>query len=427
MLPPRPLDETLKPFATDTQWEYYLKYCELGSLRKVAKVLGRSIGTIAPTMDKMLEEATRQGWEAPQPEMISKGVSTLYDAAGNVKATWDKTKLRGMDPDDPRVTILPDPKKLVSVSTMTDQEGRVIVQWSKEKAELAEREALWEQFAETILSRIPSRAAVEPPKGFSHSDLLACYPIGDQHHGLAAWAHESGKDWDLKISDTKIRSATHSLIGQCPPCDQAILCWLGDYFHYDSYKPVTPQHKNLLDADSRMPKMVDTGWLIVEHMIQAALERHKNVHVVWEAGNHDEALAPITRGMLRRLYRDNPRVTIDSSDAFWHYYEFGKVMLWTNHGDRVKPSAQESIAASDQPKMWGRTTYRMGMLGHRHHEERKAGRGAVIETFAVLPPEDAHAHRGGYRSMQQMHALVFHKAGRLQSRHMFYPDQVEAS
>jgi hypothetical protein len=428
MLPPKFLDDELRPYATPTQWAYYERYVALGSGRAVAKEQNKAWSTIQEALGKMMHLAALAGYTIkplPEPQLAVKGVSTYVNEKTGTVATWTLERDAGMDPEE--AFELPDPKVIKRVATYTNGQGRVIGQWRTEEPALAQQKHLWEAFRDEILAAVPVREAIPHlhPTA-SYSDLLAVYPVGDHHTGMVAWAKECGKNWDLKIANETLRAASIHLIAQCPPCDECLIPFLGDFFHYDSYKPVTPAHGNQLDADGRFPKMVDVGWMMVEHIITAALEKHKHVTVIWETGNHDEATAAMTRSMLKRLYRDNPRVTINESDAYVHYFQFGKVMLLTNHGDRIKMDKLLGVAAADQAVMWGETTYRMGMTGHVHHEQRKEYPGGWVESFGVLPPADAYAARGGYRSAQQMHALVFHRDGYLQTRHMFYPDMVEA-
>ncbi len=397
---------------------------EHGSINAAAASI-KPNGLNRATLEGRLREARRRGFVSKiPPKLVIKGQSILHNADGDQVARWDKTRMQGRDPDD--TVQLPDPKRVTGTSTLYDQDGRVTLQWVAEKPEEAAREALWTAFAEQLAEGVPARKPVIRPKGAAHKDLLAVYPIGDHHTGMMAWAKESGKDWDLKIAARSLQQAADHLIGQCPPCDTCLIPFLGDYFHYDSYSSVTPAHKNLLDADGRMPKMVDIGWALIEYVVMAALERHKHVHLIFEKGNHDEATAAIVTLFLKRLYRDDPRVSVDDSPAFFHYFEHGKVLLGTNHGDRVKMEKQLGVMAHDMPEAWGRTTYRMMLTGHVHHEHRKEFPGGWVESFGVLPPADAHSHRGGYRSIQQMHALVFHRDGYLASRHMFYPGMFDA-
>ncbi len=397
---------------------------EHGSINAAAASI-KPNGLNRATLEGRLREARRRGFVSLiPPKLVIKGQSILHNESGVQVARWDKTKLAGRDPED--AVQLPDPKKVTKVSTLYDQQGNVSLQWVAERPEDAAREALWTQFGEHLAKDIPARKPIPKPKGFSHKDLLAAYPIVDHHTGMSAWAKESGKNWDLKIAEQSLRQAADYLIAQCPPCDTCLIPFLGDFFHYDSYSSVTPAHKNLLDADGRMPKMVEIGWMLIEYIIMAALERHKHVRVIFEKGNHDEATAAIVTLFLKRLYRDEPRVSVDDSPAFWHYFEFGKVLLATNHGDKVKMEKQLGVMAHDMPEAWGRAVYRMVMTGHVHHERRQEFPGGWVESFGVLPPADAYAHRGGYRSIQQMHALVFHRDGYLASRHMFYPGMFDA-
>ncbi len=424
MLPPRILDETLKPFATETQWAYYEAFVQEGSLRKAALLLGRAVGSIQPSINLMLRNALAGGWVAPQPEMVVKGTSTLTRGDGSVSAIWEKTRIRGLDREE--AIHLADPKKLVSLSTMTDGENRVIAQWAKEKPEDFEREKLWELFAETLGQKIPAKKVVKA-KAANYADFLSVYPVGDHHHGMLAWAAETGaENYDIKISQDRLATATRLLIDACPPSEQALIPFLGDFFHTDGYKSVTPQHGNLLDSDVRFPKMFELGCSMVEYTIDAALEKHKSVHVIWETGNHDPTTAAAMRTFLRRLYRDNPRVTIDTSPQFFHYYRFGKVLLGTNHGDKVKPAQLAAVMAADRAVDWGETTYRMWMTGHVHHEARKEFPGCFWESFGVLAPLDAYAAAGGWRSICQMQALVFHKEHGLAGRSIVTPGMFEA-
>jgi len=387
-----------------------------GSISAAARALDISRGTF----DARQREARRRGFVSTlPPRLVLKGQSILRDRDGNETARWDKTKQEGREVED--TFQLPDPKKVVKTATLYDAQGKVTSQWISEKPEDAEREALWQAFADKLAADLPARKPVTRAKAASNADLLAVYPVGDHHTGMMAWAKESGKDWDLKIAEGTLQQAAAHLISQCPPSDTCLIPFLGDFFHYDSYSSVTPASKHLVDSDGRMPKMVDVGWMLIEYVIMAALERHKHVRVIFEKGNHDEATAAVTTMFLKRLYRNEPRVSVDDSPAFWHYFEFGKCLLGTNHGDKTKFEKQLSVMAHDQSEAWGRTTYRMMMTGHVHHEHRKEYPGGWVESFGVLPPGDAYAHRGGYRSIQQMHALVFHRDGYLASRHMFYP------
>lgn len=425
MLPPKFLDEALRGYATPTQWEYYEAYVTLGSVRAVARVAGKAKSTIQESLAIMMDKAVLDGYVKlpdPQPELKVSGVSTYVDKDGN-ESGWTLQRQRGLDPSDGEEE--PEPGIVSKVATYTDSEGRITGQWKTVKRDDAAKAELFMQWiarAKEDIRILPPVAA--KPSGWSRSDLLAVYPVGDHHVGMLAWALETAQkngNYDLPIARERLTRATRQLIDMAPSCDVALIAFLGDFFHVDGYKNATPSSGHLLDMDVRFPKMYELGLDLILYVIQAALEKHQTVHVIFEKGNHDYSIAGATTIFLKHIFRDNPRVVIDDSPAWSHYFKFGKVLLGTNHGDNTKPAQQLPAMAADRPEDWGQTTYRMMMLGHVHHEVRREFPGGFVESFGVLPPLDAYAAKGGYRSMCQMHSLIFHKDGWLAQRNYATP------
>lgn len=381
----------------------------------------RALNVNRSTFEARVIEAKRRGFISTlPPRLMMKGQSILRNKAGEEVARWDKTKLAGRDAAD--TFQLPDPKKVTKVSTFLDQQGNVAAQWISEKPDDAERERLWQLYAEKIAGDVKRAAPVKAPKGRSHADLLAVYPVGDHHTGMMAWPDETGDAaYDLKIAEQILRDASRRLIDTCPPCEQALIAFMGDFHHYDSYAAVTPAHKNLLDADGRFPKMVETGVRMVRHVIMAALERHRHVNVIFEGGNHDPATAAFMRILLACLYENEPRVTVDKSPMGCHYFEWRKVLIGTHHGDKIKGEKLPSIMAHDRPAAWGRTAHRVWFTGHVHHESLKSFPGCKVETLEVLPPLDAYAAGAGYRGNRSMKAVVYHGEHGEVERHTVNP------
>lgn len=379
-------------------------FARFGSQRAAADSLGIS----RSTFQHRINEAERRGFMGDGPRMVMKGQSVLYDASGNERGRWDKTRLAGRDEAD--TVQLPDPKRITKTSRLFDQTGAVIQQWVSEKADEAEREALWKQCAADIAAEVKRAKPVARGRHAVSADTLAVYPVGDHHVGMLAWSEETGgESYDLARSEQLLADASQRLIEVCPPSEQALIAWLGDFLHYDSYSAVTPMHKNLLDADGRFPKMIRTAVRMVRHMIAAALARHERVRVIFEKGNHDPATAAFMTVLLGCLYENEPRVSVDTSPQHFHYFEWGRVLIGTHHGDKAKPAQLPAIMATDQPEAWGRTSCRVWLTGHVHHESLKEYPGCHVETLGVLPPADAYAASNGYRSRQSMKAIVFHR------------------
>ena len=135
--------------------------------------------------------------------------------------------------------VLDDPKKITKVSTYYDQIGNVAAQWVTERPEDIAREKAWLAFAADLAKKVERVKPTKAPKKTS-ADLLAVYPIGDHHVGMLADSEETGDaDYDLKAAERLLTAAAERLIETCPPCDQALIATLGDFFHYDSFAAVT--------------------------------------------------------------------------------------------------------------------------------------------------------------------------------------------
>ena len=408
-------DEHYRKYATDTQWEAYVAYCEAGGSKRAAAVkLGRSRQNLSTSLELLFRKAAQQGYGPPDitrevPEGLTiAGTSIRYGKDGQIDQYWNKTKPQGRDPED--VVKLADPKKITKVATLFNQSGQVTQQWVSEKPEEAQREALWDIFGKEIAAKVERTLVIPRSKKPLDSDLLAVYPVGDHHHGLLAWAEETGgASYDLRISEELLRRASTHLIGTMPRCNHALIAFLGDLLHYDSFKPITPEHGNLLDADSRFPKMVRSGVRMMRHMITAALEHHNNVHVIVEIGNHDLSSSVFLMELLSAVYENEPRVTVDTGPSHYHYYTYGKVLLGTHHGHGAKADRLPGIMAADRPVEWGNSAHRMWMTGHVHHRSAIDFAGCTVESFRVLPPADAYAHNKGYRSVRDMKSILFHR------------------
>lgn len=384
------LDTHLKQFATDRQWEVLKALAEHGTSRKAGRALGMSKTSVNGVRVSVLRKAARQGY-APDYDMTRpaapgfnvKGTSTLYGPDGEIKNQWVKT---GQD---------------------------------KEQQEEAFRAAI-----EAFTDNLPKEKPISAPKN-TNSNLMACYPVGDHHTGMLSWDKETGQDYDLEIAEKLLMGAINHLVGMAPSCDRATLVFLGDFMHYDSFETVTPKSRNQLDADSRFPKMVKVAIRSMRYLIQRALSQHKEVHVIVEIGNHDLSSSIFLTQCLDNIYEFEPRVTIDTSPAHYHYFTFGKNLVGVHHGHNAKMPQLPMIMAADRPEEWGKSKYRYWWTGHVHHDQAKDFHGTKVESFRVLAPNDAWAAQEGYRAMQDMKCVILHEEYGEVSRHTVNPEMLK--
>lgn len=357
------------PVATHTDDEILAAVKLHGSNIRAAQALG--VGRRG--VDRRLKRLALRG-HAPEHDMTKtvpdgftvKGVSTLYNAAGEISAQWVKS---------------------------TQDQERV-----KEMLEAAMVAMVQD------LPRLPKRKA----SGSYNKQVMACYPIGDPHVGMMAWAAECGQDWDLQIAERVHCGVMADLVSRAPDSEWATIVNLGDLFHYDSMAAVTPRSGHTLDADGRYAKMIGVGVKIMRQCIESALEKHRFVRVINAPGNHDETGALWLSLALSMVYEKEPRVVVDKSPALFAYFEFGKVLVGVHHGHTCKKEKLPGVMAADRAEAWGRTKHRYWWTGHVHHQSVIEFPGCSVETFNTLAVADAFATQGGWRSREQAKCIVLH-------------------
>lgn len=382
-----PLDENLRIYATDRQWELLEAAEKHGSERAAAKALGTNRKRFYDAKNAVITKAAKHGYspahdmtkEVPQGFRV-KGVSTLYDADGEPKA-----------------------------------------QWVKSEADREKQEEAFRLIADELASDLP-RAEPQKPPEHTDADLMAGIPIGDHHFGMMSWHEETGQDYSLSIGERVLTGASNYLIDRSPSCGRAVIAVLGDYFHYDNMVTRTPTSGHDLDSDTRYEKMVRVGVRVVRRVIEKALEKHGEVLVEIIVGNHDPSTSAFFRVCLANIYENEPRVTVNDSPSQYHYFDFGKCLVGLYHGHRAKLDKLPMIMATDRPELWGQTKYRYWWTGHIHHDTVKDFTGCRVESFRVLPPQDAHATNEGYRSLQDMKCIILHREYGEVARHTVNPE-----
>jgi hypothetical protein len=348
-------------------------YRDHGSGRAAARVLGISAEAMQRTLKRV----------------------TLRAASGDAPA-YDMTRL------------VPPGFNVRGVSTLYNGKGEVAAQWVKSRADDEAREA-------AMLVAIDARCdavRAHPPVELLHrpaTDLCNLVTITDAHVGALAWHREGGDDWDLKIAKETLTRCFTGMIRRMPSAGVCIINQLGDFLHTDGLVPKTPAHGHVLDADSRYQKMSEVGCDILEDIIAVALECNERVHVIMAEGNHDESGSGWMRILFKRLFRDNPRVTVDDTPLPYYVFRHGQVMLGFHHGHKLKPDQLPKFFAAQFARMWGATDKRYCHSGHQHHLHEKDDGGMRFLQHPTLAARDAYAARGGWISPREAIGITYNE------------------
>ena len=318
----------------------------------------------------------------------------------------------------------PDGHFVKGVSTYYDADGQIKGQWVKSNVDMERRMAALREAIDELKGEAPRADAVVPPSGYD-AELCNLFTFTDYHLGMLAWDKEGGEDWDVQIAESTILKAMATMVERSGRADTAVINVQGDFLHTDGKTPVTPAHGHVLDADSRYPKIRRAAIRIIRALVQVALERHQNVHLVIAEGNHDEEGAGWLADCFAVHYELEPRVTVNDGVLPFYVFEWGQTMLGIHHGHKVKNESLPLLFASQFPETWGRTKRREIHCGHRHHRDEKEYNGVTVVQHPTLAARDAYAARGGWIADRAAWAITYHRKYGAVGRVMVTPEMLK--
>ena len=374
--------KALLPYASTGQAKHIEAVIEAGSVRAGARAQQCNERTVASAIAAARRKAAKAGW-APEHDM--------------------------------RHTV-PDGFRVGGVSTLYGDDGTVKAQWVKSRADDDQREAIMRAAFEAFADDLP-RYIPQNNQAVGNSELATCYVLTDYHFGSLSWHEETGADWDVKIAEDLLTAWFEEAIRATPPSEVAILAQLGDFLHIDNLDAVTPAHKNILDADTRLQKVVRVAIRSIRRIIEMLLAKHPRVHIITADANHDPAGSIWMREWLSVFYSEDPRVTVDLGADGYYCYEHGLTSLFFHHGHRRKPENVDDVFVAKYREVFGRTKHSYAHMGHKHYAHTIESPLMIVEQHRTMAAPDAYASRGGWMSGRSASAITYHarygEAGRV--------------
>lgn len=318
------------------------------------------------------------------------------------------------------------PYIIKGVSTYFDAQGNQRGQWIKTRIDDEQRQEAFKAAAAAMAADLPRLEPV-PFQGGCIAALCNLYTFTDYHLNALCWHREGGANWDLKISEATGEAAIVAMLDQSPRARKGVINIQGDMLHTDGLTPVTPGHGHVLDADGRFSKAAAVSVRMIRRMVSLALERHEEVHLIICEGNHDESSAVWLRVMFAALYELEPRVTVNDSELPYYVHQHGNVMLAFHHGHKMKNEGLPMLFAAQFPKMWGETSKRYAHCGHRHHTDEKEYSGMLVTQHPTLAARDAYAARGGWISERAAQSITYHEEFGQVARTIVCPEMLKVA
>lgn len=327
----------------------------------------------------------------------------VLDADGAIKSRSLRTS-----PERGPAYELPEGHIVKGESALLDPEGRVTAKWVKTNLQASHAVEQMKAVAAALTDELPRAAPVAPPTG-NISDLLNLFAVTDLHFGMLSWREETGADYDIGIAEKLLTDWFAAAIDLAPAAHTAVLGQLGDLLHHDGHESVTPAHRNVLDADSRLQKVIRVVIRTMRRIIAMLLEKHQHVHIIMADANHDPASGAWLREMFAAFYEDEPRVTVDATASTYYCYEWGDTSLFLHHGHRRKIADVDSVFAGKWREVYGRTRFSYAHLGHLHSDELKSTNLMKVERHETLAAPDAYAANGGWLSGRSAKVITYSK------------------
>jgi len=293
-------------------------------------------------------------------------------------------------------------------TTLVDAEGRIMMQHIMER-DTAERQAEALRAMVAALKEDLPRVNITPAPQGTQANLLNQFTITDNHFGMLSWREETGSDYDLRIAEELLLDWFAAAIDLAPDAHTAVLAQIGDLMHHDALESVTPAHKHVLDADSRLQKVIRVVIRTIRRIIDMLLQKHQHVHVIMASGNHDPASSAWLREMLAVMYEDEPRISVDNSPSLYYAYEWGKTALMYHHGHKRGVNNVDATLAGTFRELYGRSKYAYAHVGHRHSDEGRKSGLMYIEQHETLAAPDAYAAGGGWLSGRSAKVITYHR------------------
>lgn len=377
-------------------------FARLGSKRLVEQELGM---TQAQVYSRLRHASLRKlnGTLPVVPGFEMNGSTAQLGPDGELQKEWVRQRpARGGEFEPAAGQVL------AGESVLVDGERNVLQKWELWRAGSADQTAAMRAVVDAFKSDLPRAAPVAGPLHVN-GDLLNQFTVTDLHFGMLSWAPETGADYDLDIAERLLVDWFAAAIAMAPPAHTAILAQMGDLLHYDGMESKTPTSGHILDADSRLPKVIRVVIRTMRRVVAMLLEKHEHVHIIMADANHDPSSEAWLREMFASFFEDEPRVTVDSSASTYYVYEHGDTSLFFHHGHKRKVGNVDSVFAGQFREVYGRTKYSYAHLGHLHSDELKSTNLMKVERHETLAAADAYAANGGWLSGRSAKVITYSK------------------
>ena len=251
-------------------------------------------------------------------------------------------------------------------------------------------------FENFIKEDLPKFKPKNPPLFTDHSEYALEISLIDAHMGKLAWGAEVGRDYDLKIACQDYTNACEKTLSWSVPFKPEKIFFIvgNDLMHIENFLGVTTKGGNVLDTDSRLPKIAQETFKTVTSCIYSC-RSVAPVEVLWIPGNHDMIASMFLCMMLKEHFKNDDHVTVDCSPMQRKARLWGNLLVGWTHQILNRHNAWVNELAHMFKEQWAQAKYYEWHYGHKHKKNEikmfpiVTEGGVLLRQLTALSPIDA--------------------------------------
>ena len=241
----------------------------------------------------------------------------------------------------------------------------------------------------------PKYPVIKYPK-IKDGHLLVIDPA-DLHIGKLCKAFETGDEYNHQIAIERVKSGVTGLLQKSNGFKiEKILFIIGnDVLNVDNAKSSTTSGTHQ-DTDLMWFDAFNIALKLYTEVIEM-LATIAPVHVQYDPSNHDYLNGFFLANTVNAWFRNHKSITMNVSIAHRKYYNYGKNLIGTTHGDGAKEADLPMLMAHEAKEHWNHCTHRYVYIHHIHHKKSKDYMSVCVESLRSPSGTDSWHHRNGYQ------------------------------
>jgi hypothetical protein len=237
-------------------------------------------------------------------------------------------------------------------------------------------------------------------KPLEDGHLLIIDPA-DVHFGKLASLIETGEVYNLDIARQRVLDGVAGIVSKAQgfPIEKILLVLGNDMLHTDNAANTTTGGTRQDTAG-----MWHEGFQVAKHTLIEVIESLlliADVDVILNPSNHDYVMGYGLFDSVASWFSRSRNVTFNGAPSHRKYYQYGKNLIGTTHGDGARQTDLVYLMSHEEPQGWATTRYRYWYTHHVHHRDTIKYKNAKdyigVSVEAVRSPSGTdswHAKKG---------------------------------